>query len=105
MTAPERAGGHVPAPPTECETCREEEALRICHDCDQRSLKRHHRQLAEKDARIRELEESRKQLAGAVERLLDCDLGRVDEKPWPPPNYDHIQEVEAALARSEGEGA
>ena len=64
-----------------------------------------HLQLASKDARIRELEESRKQLAGAVERLLDCDLGRVDEKPWPPPNYDHIQEVEAALARSEGEGA
>ena len=58
------------------------------------------RSIAEKDARIRELEESRKQLADAVERLLDCDLGRVDEPPGIIENTEHGAEVDSAIAEA-----
>lgn len=57
------------------------------------------RRLAEKGERDT-LRAKGLELVNCVDRLLDCDLDRVcaPEAPWPPPNYEHIGEVERAIA-------
>ena len=60
-----------------------------------------HAEIAELERERDSAREALRELAGAADRLLDCDLDRVclEEGVWPPKDYEHVGEVETAIEK------